>query len=107
MNLPKVVTSLVEAQNSHDSQAYVACFSESAIVHDEGKTHKGKAEIQQWIEKSDSEYHTELKPLNYKETETENIMAAEVSGEFPGSPVILQFHFGLANGLISSLRIMR
>lgn len=105
MNLHKVIASLIEAQNSHDSHAYVECFSESAIVHDEGKTHKGKAEIRQWIERSDNEYHTELKPLNYEETAAENLLTAEVSGDFPGSPATLQFHFGLEHGLISSLRI--
>lgn len=105
MNLHKVVASLVEAQNSHDSQAYVECFSDTAIVHDEGKTHKGKSEIQSWIEQSDREYHTELTPLNYEGTETEGLLSAEVSGEFPGSPAILKFHFGLKDGLISSLSI--
>lgn len=105
MNLHKVVASLIAAQNSHDSQAYVECFSETAIVHDEGKTHKGKAEIRQWIERSDREYHTELKPLNYEETEAENLLTAEVSGNFPGSPAILQFYFSLEEGLISSLSI--
>ena len=72
MNLHKVIARLIAAQNSHDSLAYVECFSASAIVHDEGKTHKGKAEIRQWIERSDREYHTELKPLNYEETATGN-----------------------------------
>lgn len=105
MNLHKVIARVVEAQNNHDSQTYVSCFSAQAIVHDEGKTHKGKAEIQRWIEESDREYHSELKPLSYKETDTERLLTAEVSGEFPGSPAILQFHFGLENELVSSLRI--
>ncbi len=105
MNLKKVITKLVEAQNSHDSQAYVECFSETAIVHDEGKTHRGKAEIKKWIEQTDNEYHTELKPLKYEETPAENLLTAKVSGNFPGSPAILQFHFRLENELICALRI--
>ena len=103
MNLHKVVASLVEAQNRHDSEAYSECFSETAIVHDEGKTYEGKAEIRQWIEKSHREYHTELKPLGYQEKES--LLTAEVTGNFPGSPAVLQFHFGLKDGLISTLRI--
>jgi hypothetical protein len=62
---------LVEEQDSRDSQAYVECFLERAIVHDEGKNHKGKVEILQWIERSDREYHTELKPLRYEVREVE------------------------------------
>ena len=42
MNLPKVITDLVEAQNNFDSLAYAECFSETAVVFDEGKTHTGK-----------------------------------------------------------------
>jgi hypothetical protein len=105
MNLHKVVASLIEAQNSHDSEEYVRCFSPTAIVHDEGKTYKGKAEIQQWIEQSNRKYETVLKPLSYQETSAENLLTAEISGNFPGSPAILQFHLQLENGLISSLNI--
>jgi hypothetical protein len=103
MNLHKVVASLLEAQNRHDREAYSECFSETAIVHDERMTYTGKAEIRRWIEKSDHEYHTELKPLGYKEEES--LLTAEVTGNFPGSPAILQFHFSLKDGLISTLRI--
>ncbi len=42
MNLPKVVQDLVTAQNNFDSAAYANCFSETAEVFDEGKTHRGK-----------------------------------------------------------------
>lgn len=105
MDIHKTIASLIAAQNRHNSEAYVACFSDTAIVHDEGKTHKGKAEIQQWIERSDREYHTELKPLAFEETGSKSWLTAEVSGEFPGSPAVLQFHFDLEDGLISSLRI--
>jgi ketosteroid isomerase-like protein len=105
MNLSKVVASLVEAQNNHDSIAYVNCFSETAVVFDEGKTHRGKREIQQWIEHSDQQYRTVLKPMSYEENVSGNILQAEASGNFPGSPAVLHFHFDLQNGLINSLKI--
>jgi hypothetical protein len=105
MNLHKTVASLVAAQNSHDSQAYAECFSESAIVHDEGKTYNGKAGIKRWNENSNREYQTVLRPLDYKETDAENLLTAEVSGSFPGSPAVLQFHLKLKDSLIDSLKI--
>ncbi|WP_256010186.1 nuclear transport factor 2 family protein [Desertivirga xinjiangensis] len=105
MNLHQVVASLIEAQNSFDSQAYADCFTETAIVHDEGKTHKGKAEIQQWIENSNREYQAVLKPLRYEETGAERLLIGEVSGTFPGSPAILKFHLRLEADLIQSLTI--
>ena len=45
-NLPKVIVDLVEAQNNFDSKAYANCFSQTAVVFDEGKTHQGQQEIE-------------------------------------------------------------
>ncbi|WP_336836469.1 nuclear transport factor 2 family protein [Sphingobacterium siyangense] len=103
MNLPTVISELVKAQNNFDSAAYVRCFTETAVVFDEGKTHNGRVEIEQWIDKSNTEYQASMKPLDYDEKE--NILSAEIDGSFPGSPVILKFHFHFSNGLIQSLNI--
>lgn len=103
MNLPQVITDLIRAQNNFDSEAYAHCFSETALVFDEGKTHKGKMAIQQWIEKSNREYRTVMKPLEY--SETVETLKAEISGTFPGSPVVLTYHFKIFDAHIHSLEI--
>lgn len=105
MNLPNVIGELVKAQNIHDSMAYANCFSETAVVLDEGKTYTGRNEIEQWIRKANEEFKTKMKPIAYTETGTIDILSAEISGSFDGSPVVLQFHFGLVDGLIQSLKI--
>lgn len=103
MNLPSVIAALTEAQNNFDSKAYANCFSENATVFDEGKNHNGKKEIQQWIKKANEAYKAIMKPLEY--SEAKKILKAEVSGDFPGSPVILSYHFTFQDGLIGSLKI--
>lgn len=103
MNLPNIISELVKAQNEFDSATYANCFTENAEVFDEGKTHNGKTEIQNWIDKANKEYKANMKPLKYNEKE--NILSAEISGTFPGSPVILKYHFELSDGLIQSLKI--
>ncbi len=103
MNLPKVVAELVEAQNNYDSVAYANCFTETAVVFDEGKTHNGRKEIENWIEKANKEYQATMKPLEY--SEKEEILKAEVSGNFPGSPIVLSYHLEIADELIQSLKI--
>ncbi|MFP9098043.1 nuclear transport factor 2 family protein [Flavobacterium sp. RHBU_24] len=105
MNLPKVITDLVNAQNSFDSIAYADCFSETAVVFDEGKTHNGKPEIRQWIDEANKKYRTTMKPLEYIENGTASILSAECSGTFPGSPIVLKFHFDIAGGLIRHLKV--
>jgi len=103
MNLSDIITKLVNAQNQYDSRAYADCFTDTAVVFDEGKTHNGKTEIQNWISNANSEYKTIMTPLDY--IEKENILSAEISGTFPGSPAVLKYHFELNNGLIQSLKI--
>lgn len=103
MNLPKVLTDLVKAQDNFDSTAYANCFTETAVVVDEGKTYNGKKEIKDWIEQANKEYQVTMKPLEY--SETTEILKAEVSGNFSGSPVILSYNLNFKNELIQSLRI--
>ena len=105
MELPKVVARFVETQNNYDSKAYTECFTESAIVHDEGKVHTGKDEIRQWIEHSNETYQSLMEPLKYEESGSNGVLTARVSGTFPGSPIVLQFHLGLMNDLIDSLKV--
>ncbi len=106
MNLPDVLADLVKAQNLHDSVAYANCFSESAIVIDEGRTYKGKADIQQWIATANENYNTFMKPLDFRETEPAGVLKAEVSGSFPGSPTVLNYHLETVDGLIQSLKVL-
>ncbi|MBO9201585.1 MULTISPECIES: nuclear transport factor 2 family protein [Niastella] len=105
MNLPKVIGDLVKAQNEFDSVAYANCFSETAVVFDEGHTHTGKKEIQQWIAKANEKYKTVIKPVAYKEKDVTSILTAEISGTFPGSHIVLHYHFKISSGLIQSLKV--
>lgn len=104
MNLPKVIADLVKAQDNFDSIAYTNCFSETAVVFDEGKTYKGRTEIEQWIKNANEKFKTVMKPLEY--SEIKEILKAEVSGNFDGSPVILTYCFKLQSGQIQSLEII-
>jgi hypothetical protein len=104
MNLPKVVTELIKAQNNFDCTAYANCFSETAVVYDEGKTHKGRKEIENWIEKANKAYQATMKPLEY--SEIEHTLKTEVSGTFPGSPITMTYHYEFENGSIQSLKIV-
>ncbi|MCF0072239.1 nuclear transport factor 2 family protein [Dyadobacter sp. CY261] len=81
MNLPKVVADLVETQNSFDSVAYAKCFSETAVVFGEGKTHDGRKEIEHWIADSNERYKATIKPAGFEEKETESLLMAEISKE--------------------------
>ena len=105
MELPQLIAQFVETQNTYDSEAYTECFTETAIVHDEGRTHTGKKEIRAWIADANDRYRSVMKPLQYDESGSDGVLTAEVSGTFPGSPLVLKFHLVLKDGLIDSLKV--
>ena len=104
MNLPQVLTDLIAAQNNFDSAAYAHCFSATAVVFDEGKTHIGKAAIKNWITKANETYKAVMKPIDY--SEIQQTLEAEISGNFPGSPLVLTYQFEFEDGQIQSLKIV-
>lgn len=105
MNLPKVLTDLIKAQNEFDAVTYANLFSETAEVFDEGKTHKGRLEIERWIDHSNKNYKSVMKPLEYTKNVTTSILTAECSGTFPGSPITLKFHFDIIDEQIQHLKV--
>ena len=105
MNLPNVISELVKAQNNYDNATYSNCFSETAVVVDEGNTYKGRTEIKEWIDEANEKFKVIMKPTGFTETETECILTAEVSGTFDGSPVLLDYHFEITADMIDSLEI--
>ncbi|WP_421871495.1 nuclear transport factor 2 family protein [Marinoscillum sp.] len=104
MNLPKVILELVKAQDNFDSTAYANCFTDTAVVFDEGKNYQGKEEIKNWIDKANKTYQVTMKPIAY--SESEQILHAEISGTFPGSPLVLSYQYEFKDQLIQSLRIV-
>jgi hypothetical protein len=104
MNLPNVITELIKTQNNFDSVAYAKCFTETAVVFDEGKTHNGRKEIETWIDKANKDYQATMKPLEY--SETEHTLKTLVSGTFPRSPITLTYYYEFEDGLIQSLKIV-
>lgn len=105
MNLPPVITAIVQAQNNSDHQAYANCFNKDAIVHDEGHIHHGKAAIEEWIKQANAKYQTNMKPLDFSQDGDIAVLKAEVSGTFDGSPVVLKYNMELKGGLIQSLKV--
>lgn len=105
MNLPKVISDLVEAQNSFDIKTYAECFSPTAEVFDEGKMHKGRKEIENWIADANERYSATMQPLTLEAHDTESILKAKITGNFEGSPIVLNYHLKIADELIQSLRI--
>ena len=88
--LPRLISDYINASNAHDVKSILACFSDNAVVHDEGETLHGKKSIEGWIVKTIEKYKFQFKPLKIKGDDPEVVVAVEVSGTFDGSPVTLR-----------------
>ncbi len=106
MNLPEVIADLIAAQDKYDSKAFSEAFLADAIVLDEGKIYRGRAEIRQWNEMTNAKYKTKYEPLEIKNDGDQITMTARISGTFDGSPAIIKYHFETEDHKIRSLRIL-
>ncbi|MBX3505489.1 MAG: nuclear transport factor 2 family protein [Parvibaculum sp.] len=105
MQLPLPIRTYFEADRGSDSAALAAVFAEDAVVKDEGETHRGRAAIEAWWRAAKVKYRHMAEPLELREEEGGPKVRARVTGDFPGSPVLLTFSFRLAGGKIGALEI--
>ncbi|WP_040006001.1 nuclear transport factor 2 family protein [Fibrisoma limi] len=105
MTLPDNIEGLIQAQNEQDSTRFSQYFTANATVSDEGASYSGRAEIEQWIQQATEKYQMQTKPIDYQQSDTSAVLTVEVTGTFPGSPIVLHYHLGLEDTLIRSLKI--
>lgn len=105
MNPPTALAKYVEASNAGDTAATVKLFSESAVVHDDGEEFRGIEAIQAWIAESSRKYQAQLVPVALEDSGNRTVLRGLVSGNFPGSPVELDFDFVLSDDKITHLAV--
>jgi len=105
IQLPDPIARYVQIANSDTPEAVQACFAPDAIVHDEGQTHEGVAAIKNWMAATKKKYGHTVAPLELAARDGQSILKARLTGNFPGSPITVNFSFVLADGKIRSLEI--
>jgi hypothetical protein len=105
IDLPGPIDLYVKSENAGDANALSECFAANATVHDEHHTYRGLAAIQEWKVEAKRKYGHTVVPLDVTQRDGKTILKAELTGNFPGSPVTLDFSFVLERGKIVSLDI--
>jgi hypothetical protein len=107
VTLPAPVAGYLAAEKAKDADMLAGWFSDDALVHDEGRDHRGRDAIRDWKREADRKYQYVLEPLDVEVGEGEKTakLRARLTGNFPGSPVELDFDFTLANDRITALKI--
>jgi len=101
---PGAIDAYFRAIAEDDTDALLACFTDDAVVSDEGTIHRGTEEIRAWRERTKSVYRYTADVLRTEGQGGRYVVTARLTGDFPGSPVEMPYHFTLRDGLISSSR---
>lgn len=104
--LPPLLSAMIAAHNAHDTDAFLACLADEAVVRDEGHTHIGTAAIRTWFDATMRKYAPHVEVTSLSTIDGEPVIAGSVSGNFEGSPVALRYFVGVDDGKIVALKIV-
>jgi ketosteroid isomerase-like protein len=100
----EVITRYLKAAPENDVATLLGCFTDDAVVRDEGHTYRGKAEIEGWRAATAAAFTYTVEVLGGETADDgRELVRTRLAGTFPGSPVELTFAFTLRGDLISGL----
>jgi hypothetical protein len=103
--LPKPIEIFMSSENTHDPEALADCFAEDATVSDEGQTLRGLKAIKAWRLETAKKYQHTVEPVAAAARDGKTVVSTKLTGDFPGSPITLDFVFTLEGGKIAALEI--
>ena len=103
--LPGPIADYFAADKGKNAEAISACFTNDAIVKDEGKTHHGRDAIKQWKADSSRKYTYSVEPFSIETKDEQTVVTSHLVGDFPGSPLDLRYVFILEGEKIARLEI--
>ena len=105
LELPEPIAAYFTADKA-DGEAVSQCFTDDAVVKDEGHSYQGRAAIKQWKADASNRYRYTSEPFVYEQVDRKIVVTSRLTGNFPGSPVDLRFFFELEGDKSASLEII-
>ncbi|MBY8978295.1 nuclear transport factor 2 family protein [Rhodobacteraceae bacterium NNCM2] len=106
IDLPEVIDAYFKADKKGNTQAISECFTQDAVVVDEGNTYTGRDAIRQWMANTSTKYTYTVEPFALVEEGGRTVVTSHLVGNFPGSPVDLRYFFALKDDMIAELEIV-
>ncbi|MGJ4855910.1 nuclear transport factor 2 family protein [Labrys sp. La1] len=106
VELPKTIAEYFAADRAQAAGALLQCFTENAVVRDEGNTYAGRGAIRQWKAGASQKYTYIVEPFSIGREGDRTVVTAHLVGDFPGSPVDLRYFFVLEGEKIAALEIV-
>lgn len=104
--LPTPIAAYYYASDILDEIILASCFAEDAMLIDEGKTYLGPKAVSGYIIEANRSAKVMTEIINCIEKSDETVVTANISGDFEGSPIPLDFHFTLNGDKIKLLNII-
>jgi hypothetical protein len=105
LDLPRPIANYFAA-DEEGAERLSQCFTEDAVVKDEGHIYNGRAAIKEWKAHASEKYQYTSEPLALAQEDRKAVVTSRLTGNFPGSPVNLRFFFELDGEKIKSLEII-
>ena len=105
MPLPPAVQYFLSGKNARDLPLALTGFSSDPVVKDEHHEYIGHDAIAEWLQSSTTQYDDQVRVQGVEADGADVVVLGEVSGTFPGSPIVLRFRFSMTEGKISQLFI--
>jgi ketosteroid isomerase-like protein len=104
IDLPAPVAAYFAA-DATGAEAVAQCFTVDAVVIDERQEYRGRTVIARWKAEASAKFRYSVERLNVHVSGNQATVTGRVTGDFPGSPVELQYHFTLEGDKIARLEI--
>ncbi len=104
--LPAPIAAYYHASDVYDGVLLAGCFTEDALLYDEGNEYHGPEAISRHILEANRDAKVMTEITDYVEKNGNSVVTATLSGNFEGSPIPLNFIFNLKNGKIKTLNIV-
>ena len=105
--LSEIAAAYVRATNNHDPAAFIACFSENAVVNDAGREFRGKDAIKAWSDHEIMAAQVTLEVQDVTEQGGEVTITTKVDGNFDRTglpdPLIIHHHITAQGDKIAQL----
>ena len=105
VKLPKPLSEYFTAANTDNADRVADCFTEDAVVRDEGRDIRGKGAVRAWAEETRRKYRFHAEVMAVEEAVDRTVVTAHLTGDFPGNPVDLRYRFKLTGAKIMALEI--
>ena len=104
LDLPAPVAAYFAADTA-GAEAVARCFTDGAVVIDERQEYRGRSAIARWKAEASAKFRYTVDRLGAHVSGNQTTVTGRVTGDFPGSPVDLQYRFTLEGDKIARLEI--